>query len=847
VAGPVGAVVTHPRLSDVLGGLRIVVAQLRLYPKASAQVAKVGTIAFPPMLAYVEVKRKLTVGASPEGLLINGVRFPANDVAAIALEGSVLALLREASVKSFTLHSGISQDELTTFLHSLAAKFWEYRDGKKINQRLREENVTKAVVDEVEYVELNKDDLLLKDAMPKLEAAGFDTADLLRTVDDRLEVAIQHGKGDEAREGLFRKALEQDPALLGRIVKDGVVTARPGDAPGLITVDQALGAVRRIWKAMATAGPDTREALRGAAAAMLEPFRGTAAGLLAPVLASECPELVPDWMMGSIGATPEPAGVARSREILSLSPEARAEALLREGKSLFKELAAAGRQDLIERLVGIPIERIDSDKGRAKSQAVETLGGWPDILASEPLAKACEALRRKLRSTLEGEREATVYAKLVELAGLLLESRMQRYGSGGASDLLGTLRAHSLTSDPAFPDRAGLARGVAAKFQPSAPILPAVPVSVSSADRVAAALQMASLQFLVAQMKDMENVAERLELAETVARMGPHAAVLLVDELKKTRIPSEAVRLLEVLPWVATPDVAEQTLAGLLVHPVMLVRRRAALTLVERKYAGAEQALLATFDGKEPAGRIAVAEAMGKLKTDAALARLRAGAESREQTDDVRVACCAALAVAADPKAPPLLATLATPPTRGLTRIFRSVSPAVRAASTKALGAFSSAPEVRELLTRLTSDEDVLVVEAAMEAFRPGAKPKAAAVAAAVSEEPEPSQEITGFSGLISEIALDQICQVIGTSQKTGLLLVNFEGPTAKIFFEKGQIVSVDFQGRKDQDAFNALFTLKQGAFVFKPGERTLDPRVRLTADQALMAAFAASQPPTAA
>jgi hypothetical protein len=403
-----------------------------------------------------------------------------------------------------------------------------------------------------------------------------------------------------------------------------------------------------------------------------------------------------------------------------------------------------------------------------------------------------------------------------------------------------------VASDPAFPDRAGLARGVAAKFQPAAPILPPVPAGASSAGRMAAALQMASLQFLVAQMKDMENVAERLELAETVARMGPNAAALLVDELKKTRIPSEVVRLLEVLPWVATPDVAEATLEGLLTHPVVMVRRRAALTMVERKYAGAEQILLSAFDGAEPGARVAVAEALGKLRTDASLARLRAGAESREQPDDARAACCAALAVALDLKAAPLLSTLATPPARGLTRIFRSVSPAVRAAATKALGAFSGAPEVRDLLGRLATDPEAVVAEAAVDALRPSAKARPA-VAAAAPEAIEPSQEIHGFSGLISEIALDQICQVIGPSQKTGLLLVNFEGPTAKIYFEKGLIVSVDFQGRRDQDAFNALFGLKQGAFVFKPGERTLEPRVRLTADQALMSAFNASQPPTAA
>lgn len=835
----------EPRLSDVLGGLRITVAQLRLYPKTSAQVAKVGAIAFPPMLAYLESKRTLTIASAPEGLLVNAARFPSNDVAAIALEASVLALLREASVKSFTLHSGLKEDELITFLHSLAHKFWDLREGKRINLRLRELNVTKAIVDEVEYVELNKDDVLLKDAASKLEAAGFDTAELLKTIDERLEVAIQHGKGTEARAGIIRKALEQDPTLLGQIVKDGVVTARAGDTPGLLTVDQALDAVRRIWKAMASATPETREALRGVAAAILEPFRGKAASLVAPLLAAEAPELVPDWMKESLATTPEPPAVSRAREILFLSPEARAEALLREGQALIKELAAADRQDLIERLVGIPTERLDPGTARQKSQAVETLEGWSDMLASEPLAKACAALRKQLRGALDGEKEAPVYARLVELAGVLLESRLQKHGAGGAAELLELLQRHGTVSDAAFPERAGLAREVAVKFQPTAPVAPAVPMSASAAERVATALQMASLQFLIAQMKDMENVAERLELAETVARMGPHAATLLVDELKKTKIPSEAVRLLEVLPWVATPEIAEQTLSGLLVHPVMLVRRRAALTLVDRKYAGTEQILLSTFEANEPGARVAVAEALGKLKNETGLAKLRAAAESREQPDEVRCAACAALALAADPKAPPLLSTLATPPTRGLTRIFRSVSPAVRAAATKALGPFSGSLEVKDLLGRLSEDADEAVKAAAKEALRPPVKSKA--TTASTASEPEPSQEITGFSGLISEISLDQICQVIGTSGKTGLLLVNFEGPTATIYFEKGLIVSADFEGQKDQDAFNAFFARKEGAFVFKPGERTLEPRIRATADQVLVAAFKASQAPTAA
>jgi len=840
------AVTREPRLSEVLGGLRMIVAQLRLYPKTSPQVAKVGSTAFPPILAFLEVRRTLTIAAAPEGLLVNATRFTADDAANVALESAVVGLLRESGLKSFSLQAGATAEELIAFFHALAHKFWELRDGKKINFRLREENVTHAAVDEVEYVELSKDDLLLKDAAPKLEAAGFDTAELLRTIDERLEVAIEHGKGHEARAGIIKKALEQDPTLLGQIMRDGVTTARPGDAPGMMSADMAIDAARRIWKAMATANPDMRQVLRSVAQNILEPSHGAAAAYIVQVLSAEAPELIPDSMKDPADVTPEPSCVARAREILALSPEARAEALLREGRTLIQELTAAGRTDLVERLLGLVEERMESSKGRHRTQAADTIRSWKDVIASEPLAKACESLRKRLGPALDHEQEAPVYAKLVELAGILLDSRMQKHGNGGSGELLDILKRHCASSDPAFPDRSGLARSVYSKFQ-APPPMPHGPMSASTAERVAAALQASSIQFLIAQMKDMENVAERLELAETVSRMGPNAATLMSDELKKTKVPSETIRLLEVLPWVAGPEMAQQTLTTLLSHPVVMVRRRAALALVERKYPGTETILLSAFDGKDPGARLAVIEAMGKLGSDTAFAKLRLVAESREESDDVRAACCAALGHSTDPKALQLLTSLATPPNRGLTRIFRSVSPAVRAAATKALGAFAGMAEVKSLLDKCAVDPDAMVSAAAKEALKPpSAKPKVGTTSS-TAPEAEPSQEIQGFSGIITEIGLDQICQVIGTSRKTGVLLVNFEGPTAKVYFDKGVIVRADFEGRADQEAFNAFFALKEGAFVFKPGERTLEPRIKATVDQVLMAAFQASPPPTAA
>jgi hypothetical protein len=119
--------------------------------------------------------------------------------------------------------------------------------------------------------------------------------------------------------------------------------------------------------------------------------------------------------------------------------------------------------------------------------------------------------------------------------------------------------------------------------------------------------------------------------------------------------------------------------------------------------------------------------------------------------------------------------------------------------------------------------------------------PVPAAEPATPSAPAEPAPATAGFSGLISEITLDQICQVIGSAHMTGLLLANFEGPTAKVYFDKGLIVSADFEGKKDQEAFNAFFGFKEGAFVFKPGERTLEPRIKASVDQVLIGAFGVS------
>src|SRR5438552_506750 len=107
--GASAALKSEPSIAHVLGGLRMLVAQLRLYQKTSPQVAKVGTTAAQSILDMLEIRRELTFASAAEGLLVNAARFPAEDPVMVVLEASILTLLREASVKSFTFRNGITR------------------------------------------------------------------------------------------------------------------------------------------------------------------------------------------------------------------------------------------------------------------------------------------------------------------------------------------------------------------------------------------------------------------------------------------------------------------------------------------------------------------------------------------------------------------------------------------------------------------------------------------------------------------------------------------------------------------------------------------------------------------
>jgi HEAT repeat protein len=201
--------------------------------------------------------------------------------------------------------------------------------------------------------------------------------------------------------------------------------------------------------------------------------------------------------------------------------------------------------------------------------------------------------------------------------------------------------------------------------------------------------------------------------------------------------------------------------------------------------------------------------------------------ESRSEADDVRCLAAAALGNIAKPQAVPILTRCAAKG-KGFTLVLNAAPTTVRAACVRALSNFLRYPETRDAIRRSLDDPDPPVRDAAREAllapmikaFGDGAK-KAALVT--------DIQQIANFSdggvtGLLSEVPLDQICQLLDEGARTGLLMVHVGGANAEVYIEKGDVVSAEYNGLRGKPAFVQFCRWEGTFFLFVPGIKPQKP-----------------------
>jgi hypothetical protein len=766
---------------DLLHQLKIAIDRVRSQPLEDPETAKAGSAAVQSLAAFLNDHRKLVLSTAPSGILVNGRRLGAKDFPTVTLESALVSLFLDAGIKNVAFRHGVNSAELLPFLDGLVRRFWDLKETKAINARLAERGVKSISVDDIEQEILSA---------PGSEADAKDASDRV---------------------------------------------------PGLLSLEKGREALAELNHLFQSAPEELRPGLRKVAGLIVDSFRHDArlAAAIRRFAAAEAPGLMPEGTegeaVGTVGA------VAQAESLLLLSADEQTEPLVEQAAPLVRKLLAASRGDLaakiLARLAGVLLD--SSPEGRRA--AAEALLSLHPTWDAEPFSTTREGFETLLRSALDDEKDSQTYAKMAEVAAILADGRLTRGEPELALETLSLLRRHHTVKTVALAFRAEVASRTLQQITRSKgfpPLLERLRSGDPLASRVIEALGEAAARCLVDELKKIEMGSNRLPLAEAISQIGPAAAAMLSDDLQKATSPIEALRLLEALPHAATEEIASVALSSTLHHRVGEVRRRSAAILTERAYARSGELLLQALPAeKEPTTRATIVEGLGRLRVSGAFEGLATIADSRSESDGLRAAACAALAGLGHKEAIPILVSIASKSARGL-GLLKSASPALRTAAIRALGQFQSTPEAREALKKILDESDDTFKAVAMESLSKNPTPSPAGSSARVTPPHATPAGGVKLAGSLQEIAFDQVCQLVGGSEKTGLLVLGFEGKVARIWFERGMVVAAEYERRKDQEAFNAIARHKRGDFHFQPSERPPEKRIQSPVHMMLLEAF---------
>jgi len=839
-----GARGSDSAILDIFLTLRVSVAQLRLYPKDSPQVLKTVTDTYHSIHSFLETANTLTLSKTPRGLLVNGRPLPERGTVSDSLESAMLLLLADAAIKSVTFRKGLTLDELISFLHALTKKFWDVKDGKEINRRLRDERVNQITVDEVQYVALGEGDIVIEDAARKLAGGETELAKLLANLEQLIDSAANEGMGSEARLHLMKKLVEQDPNLL-KEAKEGTgrgiggVEGGQGDGTdlgdeGKVTFEQARQALGDLARLIKETPPGAHDTIRNVGKVFVDAFKHNPrlASLMVTILSTQAVDALPGTKGDDPGKPTESAAVARVRMILQMHDEERVQALNQEGNALFDELGALHEGELMRTMLGSLSGILLDRTARKRLSVARTMNTLRRGLERAGTPEAEDTFESAVRTAIDVERDASVYSVLADMTAFMADLRIRRGKIDRARDILELLHRHYQIKDPSFAQRGELAY-IALERVASGVGFASLSEKVRAGDpestRIIEALDAAATRFLIREIKNAETPARRMHFAQFISRAGSGAATVLMDELGKTSVPSDVLHLIEVMPTAMPPDMAEMALGGLLRHATVAVRRRAATMLSEQTFPRAGGLLLDSLGSEGDAQtRTTFIECLGRLRFRGAVDVLNKLVDERQQPEEVRCAACASLGRIGDVRAVPVLARIYYKGEKGLTKVFRSVPTAVRAAAARALSAFPTHKEARDALRAAKDDHDPSVRAVANQALYAPLQDAFGERALGVQVLSSADQMTAGMKGggVLQEIGLEQLCVRIAGLEGTGLLSLNFNGPTGKIWFDAGLVIAAEFEGRRDHEAFIFLSGKREGYVLYQPNERAPERRM---------------------
>jgi HEAT repeat protein len=719
-------------VSKAISMLRSAIVNARIYPKGSQMVDSAIKGAQQALEVCLQEASPIVVSDIQGKLCVNGKEA--------AEAKDFRPFLVQQEVQSLKFFKGLQVNEVSNLTDALGKRKGQLDDLKSLSDWLKAQGVSHIQVEEVEFVELKKGEVVVQQVLSLLEQST-DIPSLVSSLEESYRLMDQ--LPDEASKKDVQKKMASHLSSLPPIqlrelfetklpesveksnLKEAVVQEMSHEK-----LEETLEEVNKWYhqiKQESTSEFEVVEKLNG-----LKSFLGK-------VLHSPASKKVPFALyeellnVGLLEEIPqgvqkgENAGLLSEVENLINQPnEALLEPAVRQRfPELLKALCAMALDEPIAKLTDKMLDNLHNAAPVVRESAVKTIRVFQETLAANRKEKPLMLIISALHTMAESESAPDVYGHVADALQVAAMELLVHWRFEESAGLLSTLRRHSRDESPIGHKKKQHAAKALHDFSTRglevicADLNAPIKDRQNGAHRVLAELGDEAVEPLVEAVKRSVDLRAKQAAVQALRRMGPAVKDALLKEMNVGTAGEALVKLIPLIEEFADSSVLP-TLTNLLQHPDASVRRQVAQLLAKVKDPKVQSLLASLLDDADPEVQTEAVRLIGELKLKLAtleIARRLAGA-----TPIVQEEMCIALGNLGEKRAIPDLVQLVDLK-KSFWKRSSGTPDAVRIRALWALGQLMPDDAARNAIMKAAKDSNAMVQRAAQNALAKVAVP----------------------------------------------------------------------------------------------------------------------------
>lgn len=611
--------------------LRSAIVNARIYPKGSQMIETSLKGAHQALETCLLDAEPIIISDLHGKLCVNGKEV------AEAKDFRPFLVAHEA--QSLKVFKGITAAEVGTLLEGLGSKKDQLGAHKSLGEFLKANGATHVQVEQIEFVELKKGEVVVQQVMALLEQSTGDTNALASSLEESLHLA--EGLPDEASKKEVRKKMASHMASLPpselrdlfesklpEAVEKSGLREDVVQAMSREKLEETLEEVNKWYKQIKSESSsefETVEKLNG-----LKSFLGK-------ILHSPASKTVPFALyeeLLNVGLLEQvPTGVkkgensgllAEVEHLLSQPSEALLELPVRQRfPELLKAMCAMALDDRLFSLTEKMLENFHNPAALVRETTAKTVRVFEEVLAANRKEKAFSQILSTLHTMAESESAPDVYGEIAQCLQVAAMELLVNWRFEETSVLLGILRRHAREESPIGQKKKHLAAKALHDFAVRSLDTLCADLNAPLKDRqngsyrVLAELSEEAVGPLVEAIKRSNDQRSRQAAVQALRRIGPVVKEPLLQQMSIGMPGDILVKLLPVLEEFADASLLPN-LTSLLHHPDGPVRRHVAQLLARVKEPKVQSLITGLLDDSDPEVQVEAVRLIGELKLNLA-------------------------------------------------------------------------------------------------------------------------------------------------------------------------------------------------------------------------------------